>query len=302
MASVRELPSRTGHELTIGVSDADVLVTASYGEDPGALETIVGGATLTQDAQPSAELALTASTVETVVAPGTTKTWATLGPAETPRRLVIQGGFVVDDGRSRRLQQRARDLGYADLRGYRRARCDAGYSVPALAGELAVSEWTVSQALATQRITLPSRPQQLARQRRRFAQQRIATLVADLGFADIRAYLQDRLIRQEWLLADIAAELGAHRATVRRLMQQAGVRRVRRTARQVVAGERGRQVQSVSWQARRAARLEELGFADLGGYLQRRYLEQRWPINRMRAELGVGRGWLVAEMARLGVR
>ena len=71
MASVRELPSRTSHELTIGVSDADVLVTASYGEDPGALETIVGGATLTQDAQPSAELALTASTVETVVAPAT---------------------------------------------------------------------------------------------------------------------------------------------------------------------------------------------------------------------------------------
>jgi hypothetical protein len=39
-------------------------------------------------------------------------------------------------------------------------------------------------------------------------------------------------------------------------------------------------------------------FADLGGYLQRRYLEQGWSVKRMRAELGVGRNWLVAQMAR----
>jgi AraC-like DNA-binding protein len=174
--------------------------------------------------------------------------------------------------------------------------------VPGLARELGVSEWTVSQALATQRVTLPSRPEQLARQRRRFAQERIATRVVGLGFADVQAYLTDRLIQWEWLLADIAAELGAHRDTVRRLMEQAGVRRVRRTARQVVAGERGHRVQSVSWRARRAARLKELGFADLGGYLQRRYLEQGWSIKRMRAELQVGRNWLVAQMARLGLR
>jgi len=57
----------------------------------------------------------------------------------------------------------------------------------------------------------------------------------------------------------------------------------------------------VSWQVRRAARLEELGFADLAGYLQRRYVEQGWPIKRMRAELQVGRNWLVAQMARLGL-
>jgi hypothetical protein len=56
-------------------------------------------------------------------------------------------------------------------------------------------------------------------------------------------------------------------------------------------------VQSVSWQARRAARLKELGFADLAGYLQRRYREQGWPVKRMRAELGVGYNWLVAQMA-----
>jgi Rv2525c-like, glycoside hydrolase-like domain len=71
MAAVRAVPSRTGHEVTLGVSDADVLVTASYGDDPATLESIVGGATLTQDAQPAADLAPSASTAESVVAPGT---------------------------------------------------------------------------------------------------------------------------------------------------------------------------------------------------------------------------------------
>ena len=126
--------------------------------------------------------------------------------------------------------------------------------------------------------------------------------MAELGFADVRAYMADRLLTQGGLLADVAAELGAHRVTVRRLMDQHGIWRVRRTARELAAGERGRQVQSVSWQARRAERLTELGFVDLAGYLQCRFVEQGWSIKRMRAELRVGRRWLVAELARLGVR
>jgi hypothetical protein len=118
----------------------------------------------------------------------------------------------------------------------------------------------------------------------------------------VRTYLQDRLVGREWLLAEVAGELGAHRATVRRLMQQSGVQRRRRTARQVAAGERGRQVQTVGWQARRAARLAELGFADLAGYLRCRFVEQGWSIRRMRSELRVGRNWLVYQLARLGLR
>jgi len=209
---------------------------------------------------------------------------------------------VVDDGRLRRLERGARHLGFHDLRSYLQSRCDAGHSVPGLARELGVSERTVTQALATPGVVLPPRPERLARQRRRFAEERVAARVAALGFADMRAYLEDRLLKREWLLADIAAELFADRRTVRRLMHQAGVTRRRRTARQLAVGERGRRVQSVSWQQRRAARLEELGFADLAGYLRRRYLEQGWSIKRMRAELGVGRNWLVAQMARLGLR
>jgi len=209
---------------------------------------------------------------------------------------------VVDDGRVRRLAQQARRLGFRDLRGFLQTRCDSGHSIPRLAQELGESEWTVTQALTTLGIVLPPRPERLALQRRHHAQERIAARVTELGFADLQAYLADRLIEREWLLAEVAAELGAHRETVRRLMQQVGVTRRRRTTRQLTAGERGRRVQSVSWQQRRAARLAELGFADLGGYLQRRYLEQGWSIRRMRAELGVGRTWLVAQLARLGLR
>jgi hypothetical protein len=90
--------------------------------------------------------------------------------------------------------------------------------------------------------------------------------------------------------------------TVRRLLDEHGIRRVRRTPRELAAGEQGRRAQAAAWQARRAARLAELGFLDLAGYLQRRYVEQGWSVRRIRAELGVGRHWLVAEMARLGLR
>src|SRR6266545_3732444 len=102
-----------------------------------------------------------------VVPPGTTKGWVTPRPAATPRQLVVHGGFVVDDGRTRRLEQHARRIGFADLRGFLQTRCDHGYSVPAFAHELGVSEWTVLQALATLDITLPPRSERLAQQRRR---------------------------------------------------------------------------------------------------------------------------------------
>ncbi len=129
---------------------------------------------------------------------------------------------MVDDGRVRRLEGQARRLGFPDLRGYLQARCDTGHSVPGLAQELGASEWTITKALATLGITLPPRPGRLARQRRRHAEERIAARMAALGFVDVRAYLVDRLIEQEWLLAVVAAELAADRRTVRRLMQHAG--------------------------------------------------------------------------------
>jgi hypothetical protein len=126
--------------------------------------------------------------------------------------------------------------------------------------------------------------------------------VAQLGFADVRGYLADRVLERRWLLAEVAAELAAHRLTVRRLLDRCGIRRVRRAPAERAAADKGRRVQAVSWQARRAARLAELGFGDLDAYLRARQVEQGWSVKRMRAELGVGRRWLVGELARLGLR
>jgi hypothetical protein len=151
-------------------------------------------------------------------------------------------------------------------------------------------------------VRLASRPQRLAAQRRRYSEERIAVRVAALGFADVGVYLADRVMQQGWLLAEVAAELAAHRVTVRRLLDRYGIRRVRRTPAERAAADEGRRVQAVGWRARRAARLAELGFADLAAYFKARHVAQGWSIRRMRAELGVGRGWLVGELARLGLR
>jgi hypothetical protein len=213
-----------------------------------------------------------------------------------------RGGFAVDSGRDRRLEERTRRHGFEDLRGYLQARCDAGSSVPRIASELGVRDWQVSAALARSGVRLAPQRERLAEQRRRYTEERIAARVIELGFANVEAYLVDRVVEQAWLLADVAAELAAHRLTVRRLLDRYGIRRVRRTPAEREASYRGRRVQAVGWQARRVTRLAELGFADLAAYLRARHVEQGWSVKRMRAELRVGRRWLVGELARLRLR
>jgi hypothetical protein len=193
-------------------------------------------------------------------------------------------------------------LGFEDLRAYLQARCDTGHSIPRIATELGVRDWQVQAALSRLGVRLAPLPKRLAVQRRRYTEQRIAARVIALGFADVQAYLLDRVVQQGWLLAEVATELAAHRLTVRRLLSRHGIRRVRRTPAERAAAEAGRRVQSVGWQARRAARLAELGFEDLAAYLRARQVDQGWSVTRMRAELGVGRRWLVGELARLGLR
>jgi predicted Zn-dependent protease len=209
---------------------------------------------------------------------------------------------VVDGGRDRHLKDRAGALGFDELGAYLQARCDAGHSIPRIATELGVRDWQVEAALARSGVRLAPRPQRLAAQRRRYTEERIAARVVALGFADVGMYLVDRVLERGWLLAEVAAELAAHRVTVRRLLARHGIRRVRRTTAERAASKAGLRVQSVGWQARRAARLAELGFADLAAYLRARQVEQGWSVRRMRAELGVGRRWLVGELARLGLR
>jgi hypothetical protein len=237
-----------------------------------------------------------------VVPGGTGNARATPQAAETPRRLVLEGGFAVDGGRDRHLKERLGALGFDGFRAYLQVRCDAGHSVPRIAAELGVGDWQVQAALARLAVRLAPRRQRLAAQRRRYTEERIAARVAALGFADVQAYLLDRVVERSWLLVEVAAELAAHRLTVRRLLDRYGIRRVRRTPAERAAADAGLGVQAVSWQARRDGRLAELGFADLAGYLWVRRVEQGWSVRRMRAELHVGRRWLVDELARLGLR
>ena len=193
--------------------------------------------------------------VRLAVGGATGNAWANPRPAETPHRLVLSGGFRVDGSRDRRLGERARVLGFGGLREYLQARCDTGSSVPRMASELEVSDWQVQTALTQSGVRLAPRPQRLAAQRRRYTEERIAARVAVLGFADVRAYLVDRVVQQGWLLAEVAAELAAHRRTVRRLLDRQGIRRVRRTPAERATADKGRRVQAVGWQASRAARL-----------------------------------------------
>jgi hypothetical protein len=168
--------------------------------------------------------------------------------------------------------------------------------------ELGVGDWQVQAVLARLGVRLAARRQRLAAQRRRYTEQGIAARVAALGFTDVGAYLADRVMQRGWLLAEVAAELAAHRLTVRRLLDRSGIRRVRRTPAERAASDDGRRVQQESWQTRRAARLAELGFQDLAAYLRARHIEQGWSVKRMRAELRVGRRWLVGELTQLGLR
>jgi len=158
-----------------------------------------------------------------------------------------------------------------------------------MAVELGVPDWQVQAALSRLAVRLAPRPQRRAAQRRCYTEQRIAARVAQLGFTDVGDYLTDRVMQRGWLLVEVTAEVAAHRLTVRRLLDRDGIRRVRRTPAERAASDEGRRVQQVGWQARRAARLAELGFADLAAYLRARHVEQGWSVKRMRAELRVGR-------------
>jgi hypothetical protein len=235
------------------------------------------------------------------VAGGTGNAWANPQPAATPRRLLLAGGFVVDGGRDRHLDERARVLGFEDLRGYLQARCDAGHSIPRSPPN---SGWATGRCSRRWRgrgsgWRPPAAAGSAAAALLRGADRRPGSRA---GLANVGAYLVDRVLERGWLLAEVATELAAHRVTVRWLLERYGIRRVRRTPRERAAAEAGRHVQAVGWQARRMARLAELGFQDLAGYLKARHVEQGWSVKRMRAELGVGRRWLVGELSWLGLR
>jgi transcriptional regulator of acetoin/glycerol metabolism len=70
-----------------------------------------------------------------------------------------------------------------------------------------------------------------ARQRRRATDQRLTRRAGQLGFADLGAYLADRVTKRAWTLVQVAGELGVDRNTVGDRLNAFGLRRGRPTAR-----------------------------------------------------------------------
>jgi len=175
-----------------------------------------------------------------------------------------------------------------------RARCQQQASPAQLASELDTTTTLVGRLLDQAGITAPPRQVTAARRRRTSTDQQLAARAAELGFASLGAYLADRAMARRWPSTSIADELGVHPGTVRDRLDQHGLPRRRATIRSYRAVQR----QTACWAAKRQARLAELGFVDLDGYLRVRRVEQGWSLRRMLAELQVGSGWLKRQMNR----
>jgi AraC-like DNA-binding protein len=202
----------------------------------------------------------------------------------------------VIDGQQRRLRDRARTLGFADLGSYLAARSHHDVDVAQLASELDTTIEVIGRLLSHAGLRRshgqPTAPT---------TAQRLRTRVVQLGFPGLHAYLADRMVGQAWSLAQVASELGINAKTVRDRLDRCGLRRSRHTPAQRDGRQRAAAHNRARGQARRAARLAQLGFADLQAYLRVRRLQQGWPIRRLRAELGVDRAWLRQQMTQLGI-
>ncbi len=229
------------------------------------------------------------------VAPGRPGAWATPPPAPSRRRLTLHGGFAVLDRQQRHLHDRAQALGFADLHSYLAARCQQA-SLAQLAGELGTTTLVVRHLLDHAALQPPPGPAAAARQRRHSTDQQLTQRAAALGFANLKEYLVERVATRAWPLSRVARELGVHPATVADRLDQHGLRRQRPTA----GHQRAAQRRAATWAAKRRARLAELGFRELAGYLHDR-VAQGWSERRIRAELRVGRAWLVQRLAQLGL-
>jgi len=218
-----------------------------------------------------------------------------------PRRLAIKGSFTVIEPQQRRLHARAHTLGFPDLAGYLLARSQQDASLAQLASELDTHVEVVSRLLDQAGIRRSPRPARSTHQRRHSTDRRLTDRTIQLGFPSLQAYLADRVVQQAWSLARVASELGTDPATVRDRLDRYGLRRTRPTPAQQAGSRHAAQRNRTRGQARRAARLAALGFADLQGYLRVRRLQQGWPVRRVRAELRVDPAWLRQQMRELGI-
>jgi hypothetical protein len=229
-------------------------------------------------------------------APGTPGACITPPPAPTPRTLILKGGFTVLDPSSA-TSTTTLAQGHIDLASYLQARCQQQASPAQLASELATTATVVRRLLDAVGITPSPRQVTAAHRRRSSTDQQLAARAAELGFRSLQAYLADRAVTRRWPSTTIAEELGVHPATVGDRLDQHGLPRRRATRRPRRAVQRQRACRA----ARRKARLVELGFADMEGYLRVRRVGQGWSLRRMLAELQVGSAWLKDQMTRLDI-
>jgi transcriptional regulator of acetoin/glycerol metabolism len=103
------------------------------------------------------------------------------------------------------------------------ARCQEDAGLTQLAGELHTTVDVVRRLVARAGIQRSSPKVRSARQRRRTTDQRLAERAARLGFADLGAYLADRVTERAWTLTEVASELGIHRDTVRDRLDRHGL-------------------------------------------------------------------------------
>jgi hypothetical protein len=141
------------------------------------------------------------------------------------------GGFTVIDRQQRRLHDRAHTLGFTDLYSYLAARCQDDATLTQLAGELHTTTDVIRRLVDQAGIQRSSPTARSARQRRRATDRRLTKRTAQLGFADLGAYLVDRVIQQRWPLSQVAVELEIHSDTVKDWLDRHGVRHATQTAR-----------------------------------------------------------------------
>jgi hypothetical protein len=105
------------------------------------------------------------------------------------------------------------------------ARCPQDASLTQLARELHTTIDVVRRLIDEAGIHRSSPKVRSARQRRRATDQRLTRRAGQLGFADLGAYLADRVTKRAWTLVQVASELGIHRDTVSDRLDRHGLRR-----------------------------------------------------------------------------
>jgi hypothetical protein len=132
--------------------------------------------------------------------------------------------------RNARLEQRARELGFADLSAYLQARAiDQWQPAPAIGAELRIGADTVRSLLAAR---VPARAGDADRRTgaahywqgyRNRAEAHATARAAELGYPDLAACLRDRYVVREGSFSDLQELLEVSRRTVGRLLRAYGI-------------------------------------------------------------------------------